>query len=177
MNMKKRFLIYLATLIIAFAFAVPRPASSDTDDKFSIDGWRINSDQTLIPATTSSTKIVVEKYTSINTNNTLATTETGHVIADYGGTTTNRYCSKHILPRAANGLIFTVTAAGVCSVTVDTVDTSDTIIKSISGTKLDAGDSLKSTGQSGDYLMVCGTAANEWSVCGQFGAWTDNGSN
>lgn len=125
-------------------------------------------------------KYPYERYTSANTNNTLLAAESGKVISDTGGgplTGGVGMCSKHILPTAAPGLEFTFVAATKCTMTVDTADTSDTIEYSISGTLLDAGDSIKSTAQAGDSVTVFSTVANKWQIKAMKGTWTDNSTN
>ena len=121
-----------------------------------------------------------ERYTSANTDNTLLSNESGKTIVDTGGGPLSGgvgMCSKHILPTAAPGLQFTFIAGTKCTMTVDTASTSDTIEYSISGTLLDAGDSVKSTGQSGDSITVFSTVANKWSIKDMKSTWTDNGTN
>ena len=122
-----------------------------------------------------------ENYTAANTANALALTECGKVITDTGsasGPTVNGQCSKHTLPRATPGCGFTfTTGAKNCRITVDTVDTSDTILYSISGTGLDAGDSIKAPSEAGDSVKLFSTVANKWSIEDMHGTWTDNGTN
>ena len=121
-----------------------------------------------------------ESYTTASTNNTLLAAESGKTITDFGGAsgpTASGACSKHILPRAAPGLQFSFATGSKCTMTVDTVDTSDTILYSISGTGLDAGDSIKSTGQAGDSVTVFSTEANKWQIKAMKATWTDNSTN
>ena len=175
----KKLLLALALLLITAngAFA---DCNRDTD-KFSNDQWCIDSSDTLIPTTSAGQKVIYETYSAPTANNTLATEETGKIITDIGNSTAptqaGKSCSKHILPRAAVGLTYTLIAGGRCTVTLDTVDTSDTILYSISGTGLDAGDSIKSTGQAGDSVTLTSTAANSWSIQQMKATWTDNGTN
>lgn len=121
-----------------------------------------------------------ERYTSANTPNTLIAAESGKTLSDTGGAsgpTASGFGSKHTLPRAAVGMEFTFTVASKSFITVDTVDASDTIEYSISGTGLDAGDSIKSAGQAGDAVTLFCTVANKWSIKDMKGVWTDNGTN
>lgn len=129
-------------------------------------------------------KYPYENYTTVNTNNTLISAESGKVLVDTGGSTdatgvctAGKGGSKHILPTAAPGLVFTFTAGSKCVMTVDTVDTNDRIRYTISGTALDGGDSIKSTGQAGDSVTLFSTVANMWDVVQMKGTWTDNGTN
>ena len=121
-----------------------------------------------------------EHYTTANTNNQLTAAESGKTITDTGGAsgpTAVGAGSKHILPRASVGLEFTLTVGALASSTLDTIDTSDTILYSITSTGLDAGDSIKSTGQAGDSVTVKCTSANTWSITAMKGTWTDNSTN
>lgn len=123
------------------------------------------------------------RYSTIPTaaqNVTLIAGQSGLVISDAGanaGPTQVSQCRKFTLPTAAPGLEFTFTAEAKCTITVDTADTNDTIMYSISGTGLDAGDSIKSTAQAGDSVTVFSTVANKWAIKQMKGVWTDNSSN
>lgn len=179
--MKKLLLVlalFMALVVPSGAFAAS--CAPDTD-KWTNDAWCINSQDTLIPTTSAGQQVIYETYTSENTNNVLTIHETGKVITDTGGAAgPTALCnggSKHILPTASPGLTYTLTVGSRCSVTLDTVDTGDTILYSISSTGLDAGDSIKSTGQAGDSVTVVSTAAHQWSITSMKGSWTDNSTN
>lgn len=184
-----RLLIALVCLmaVSAPAFAVTETTGTFGDQNSSLE-YRMNAtyDGTsgvVTFASDTGIKYPYERYTTANTNNTLLAAESGKVIVDTGGTTAglsmsaNSGCSKHILPTAAPGLEFTFTAGAKCFMTVDTTDTNDLIEYSISGTNLDAGDSIKSTGQAGDTVTLFSTVANKWSITAMKGTWTDNSTN
>lgn len=176
--MKKLFLA-LALLIVFPHGAFAASCDSNTD-KWNIGNFCVTTNDTFIPSTSAGQQVVTENYTSANTNNSLSATESGKFITDTGGgpgVGGVGSCSKHILPRAAAGLTYTITAGTECTVTVDTLDSSDLIRYSISGTELDAGDSIKSTGQAGDSVTVTSTVANKWSITNMKGTWTDNSTN
>jgi hypothetical protein len=120
-------------------------------------------------------------YTTVPTTVgvTLIAAQSGITISDTGGgsPTTVGSCRKFTLPTAAPGLEFTFTTGSKCTMTVDTADTNDTIMYSISGTGLDAGDSIKSTAQAGDSVTLFSTAANKWFVKQMKATWTDNSTN
>lgn len=175
--MKKLFLV-LALLILSTHGAFAASCTPDRD-KWNIGNWCVTSTDTLIPSSTSGQQVVYESYTSANVNNTLSITESGKVLTDMGGAsgpTVSGYGSKHILPKANVGLTYTITVGTKSTVTVDTVDTTDTILYSISGTGLDAGDSIKSTGQAGDSVTLTCTSAGLWSIQNMKATWTDNGT-
>lgn len=119
-------------------------------------------------------------YTAANTPVALTAAQSGLRITDMGGAagpTAAGSCSKWTLPTAAPGLEFTFSAGSKCSMTVDTVGTGDTILYSITGTGLDGGDSIKSTGQAGDSVTLFSTVANKWSIKAMKAVWTDNSTN
>lgn len=171
--MKKVLLLVAVALML---YASPALAVCADTDKFCVDEWRIDYQDTMIPTSSAGQKIIMNNYTTNTTPYSFATQETGVTVVDNIGT-------KFILPRADAGLRFTIvsgyntTSGRPVSTTVDTVDTSDIINYSISGTKLDAGDSVKSTGQAGDSVTLCGQAANQWAICGMKAVWTDNSTN
>lgn len=178
--MKKLFLaLVMLTCLANMAFAA---TCNPNTDKLTIGGVCITTNGTFIPDNSGGTQVVYEEFntSSVTTTNALTATESGKFITDMGGVsgpTLTGSCAKHILPRAAVGLTYTITAGSKCTVTVDTVDTSDTILYSISGTGLDAGDSIKSTGQAGDSVTVTSTAPNRWTISQMKATWTDNGTN
>lgn len=167
--------LFVLVALFAVFLMVGRVIAAD-DDKFNVGEWRIDSGGTLIPSTAAGSYIIYETYAG-GSNNTLLAAESGKVITDNG--LQNAVGAKHILPRAAVGLNYTICAGSPSIyVTVDTVDTSDTIRYSSVGVSLDAGDSLKSSGSAGDCLGVACTEANKWTVT-YMGPhfWTDNGTN
>lgn len=175
----KKLLLVLA-LITALPIGAFAATCNSDSDKFSSDQWCINSQDTLIPTASAGQQVIWERYTGSNTNNQLTADETGKVIVDVGsgaGISSPAGGSKHILPRAAVGLNYKICTGSKAVITVDTLDANDTIEVSIGGTVLDAGDSLKSTGQAGECLTVISTAANKWNAEMDPAVWTDNGSN
>lgn len=143
-------------------------------------GWALEGDSNITRIIPESYETPVETYTSANTANTLTAAETGKSLVDCGastcGPTLTASCSKHTLPTAVAGYEFSFSAGRKCSMTVD-VQSTDTILYSISGTGLDAGDSIKSTGQAGDSVTLYSPVANVWAIKAMKGTWTDNGTN
>lgn len=182
---RKLMLLLIAALLLSPAVAMAVETTATFGDQNSSGEYRIkaSNDGTsgyVTYASDTGIFLPYERYTSSNTNNTLLAAESGKVISDTGGgplTGGVGMCSKHILPTAAPGMEFSFVAATKCTMTVDTADTSDTIEYSISGTLLDAGDSIKSTGQSGDAVTVFSTVANKWQIKAMKGVWTDNSTN
>ena len=176
--------------MIAMLLLIPLAAQAETTATF---GDQNSSNEYRMKATYDGTSGVItfapdtgivypyERYTASNTNNTLIAAESGKTIVDTGGGGTFTYGSKHILPRAAPGLTYTLCsgARGSNGITIDidTVDTDDTIEVSISGTSLDGGDSLKNNGQAGECITVFSTVANKWTAIMSPAAWVDNGTN
>lgn len=110
---------------------------------------------------------------------TLTAAQSGTTITDTGGGTTRLAgsCRKFTLPTAVAGMSFSFAAGAFqCTMTVD-VQSTDTIQYSISSVGLDAGDSIKSTGQAGDSVTLFSTAANLWQVKSMKAVWTDNSTN
>lgn len=173
----KKLLLVLA-LITALPIGAFAASCEPNTDKWNIGAFCITSQDTLIPTTSAGQQVIYETTTTV-AENALSHNETGKVITDYGVRygTISAACSKHVLPRAAVGLEFTLIAGSKCTTTLDTVDANDTILYTISGTALDAGDSIKSTGQAGDSVTVTSTRANEWSIRQMKAVWTDNGTN
>lgn len=177
--MKKLFLIFMVLIgFSSLASAAATTATMGNQNSSGVYRLSTDSDGTFTYASDSSIAypyINVPSTTS-TVNYTLAATDSGKIIMDQGlGSSTGGH--KFILPRAAPGLIFTIVSAAKVSTTVDTVDTSDTIDYSISGTLLDAGDSIKSTAQAGDSVTLCSAVANRWSLCAMKAVWTDNSTN
>lgn len=108
---------------------------------------------------------------------TLTAAQTGAMIVDTGGfpPTGTGSCRKFTLPTAAPGMLFSFSTGSKCTMTVD-VQSADQILYSISGTGLDAGDSIKSTGQAGDAVTLFSPAAGTWAVKDMKAVWTDNGT-
>lgn len=176
----KKLLFALALLIISTqgAFAI---SCDPNTDKFNVGQWCITTSDTLVPTTSASSQVIYERYTTANTNNQLLESESGKFLVDTGGATgltpvAGNGGSKHILPRAKPGLTYTVCTGAKIVTTVDTLDTSDLIEASISGTNLDAGDSLKSTGQAGECATFTSTLAGRWNVIMNPAVWSDNGT-
>lgn len=186
--------IHLAILCVMLVFCASNAAQAQTYFSTTTGtlGSQNSSKDYAVTATNDGTSNVVRfasdtgitypyvNYTSANTADTLIAGQSGVTITDMGGAvgpTAAGYCSKHTLPRAAAGLQFSFSAGSKCFMTVDTVDASDTILYSISGTGLDAGDSIKSTGQAGDSVTLFSTAANQWQIKAMKATWTDNSTN
>jgi len=175
----KRALLLIAMLLLASP-AYATDVTATFGDKNSSGEYRMKADTDGVVTYASDTAIMLpyEHYTSANTANALALTECGKTIVDMGGAagpTALGAGSKHTLPRATPGCEFTFIVGSKSTITVDTVDASDTILYSISGTGLDAGDSIKSTGQAGDAVTVFSTVANKWGIKTMKAVWTDNG--
>lgn len=178
--MKKLVFLALALLsLVGFAHTGHAASCFGDTDKFSTAQWCINSQDTLIPTTSAGQQVITESFSSTS-NNLLLVDESGKTIVDMGGKTAPTQlggCMKHVLPRASAGLTFTIVTGVRCVVTVDTIDTDDTILWSTGGFGLDAGDSLKTTGDAGDFITVTSPAANKWAVTNFRGVLLDNGTN
>lgn len=111
--------------------------------------------------------IVYPYRVSTVTLDTVAATDSGKVLT--AALTTG---TKFILPSATPGLRFTFIAPNALYMTVDTVSTFDTIRY----LTLDGGDSLKSTGNTGDSVQLICNTANKWDIMNMFRTWTDNGT-
>lgn len=174
-------------LLVALLLLVGQPVFAETTATF---GDMNSSNEYRMKATYDGTSGVItfasdtgilypyENYTSANTANTVIAAESGKVITDTGGAagpTASGMGSKHTLPTAAPGMVYTFIVGTKSTVTVD-VQSGDTIQYSISGTGLDAGDSIKSTGQAGDAVTLFCTVANKWSIKDMKAVWTDNGT-
>lgn len=184
--MKKLFLALalLVMLLPNMAFAV---CNSNTD-AFDTDGWCIDANGQLTPKVNTESnvgnyggyQVPVYTLTTANTPTTLTAVQSGFVINDLGGVTSDTLTgsgSKFTLPRATIGLTYTLTVGSKSYATLDTLDTSDTFMYSISGTGFAMGDSMKSTGQAGDSVTVVCTKAGTWSVKDMHGTWTNNSTN
>lgn len=187
--MRNRLFLLLTLALFAFGSA-PAFASTETTATFGDQNasgeYRLKATYntatgrgTVAYASDTGILMPYENYSSPSANNTLTADESGVTITDMGGAagpTAAGSCSKHTLPRAAPGMVFSFATGSKCTMTVDTVDTSDQILYSISGTGLDGGDSIKSTGQAGDSVTLFSTVANKWQIRSMKSVWTDNGS-
>lgn len=217
--MKKLFLV-LALLILGSlssqgAYAACNYAnqvSGQPGDSFNTKGWCIDGYGVLTPhigrvtnsqdlSTVGAYRVPVSYDSIANTNVSFNSQQSGLVMVDSGGVTTDTlkgYGSKFILPGCNTGVLttgttptggllttqgmtFTLTVGSQSFSTLDTLNTSDTFMYSISGTGFQMGDSMKSTGQAGDSVtVVCSSGlANTgvWVVKDMHGAWTNNGTN
>jgi len=176
-------------LLVMFSSGAFATCNPDTD-KFDTKGWCIDTNGQLTPKATEVNgtadgyyggyQVPVYVNTAANTAVTILAKQSGTVFSDLGGVTSDTlsgYGSKYTLPRATVGLTYTLTVGSLSTATLDTLDTSDTFMYSISGTGLDMGDSIKSTGQAGDSVTVVCAKAGTWSIKSMKGTWTDNGTN
>lgn len=188
--MKKLFLV-LALLILSSIWTQGAFATCNSDtDKFNTSGWCIDKFGELTPQTiaTGGTQtanqggyqVPVVTVTAPTSAYSITSQQTGSVFADMGGVTSDTVAgaigSKYILPRAAVGLMYTFTVGAKETITVDTLDTSDKILYSPSGTSLQMGDSIKNPGQAGDAVTLVATRANRWSITNQNGSSSTSGS-
>lgn len=174
--------LYLAlALLILTANGAFAAACDPNTDKFGVDGWCVTTNNTLIPkAGYGGLQVPFLFYQPTGSNRSLAATESGMVITDSGGVTSDTLTgtgTKFVLPRAAVGLQYTLTVGSKTTSTLDTIDNSDTFLYSISGTGLGMGESIKSTGQAGDSVTVTCDKAGTWSIRDMHSAWTNNGAN
>lgn len=181
--MKKLFFaLALLFLTANGAFAATCDSNTDSSD---LNGWCINNVGTLIPKVlgtlnSGGNQSVYYNYTPQNAPRSFAATESGMVLSDSGGVTSDTltgFGSKFTLPRAAVGLTYTLSVGSKSTSTLDTIDTADTFLYSISGTGFQMGDSMKSTGQAGDSVTVVCTKAGQWTISQMHSAWTNNGVN
>ncbi len=188
----KKLLLVLALLIIGSfwsqgAYAV---CNSNTD-RWSVKGWCVDFQGQLTPQTGLSTnssdlasqggyQVPVVYLATANTPQTITAVKSGTVFTDSGGVTTDTltgFGSKWTLPRATVGLVYTIATGSISTITVDTLDTSDTFFFSTSGTGSQMGDSIKSPGQAGDAVTVVCTKAGTWTITSMdAAAWTRNGT-
>ena len=174
--MKKFLVLGLILLLPGSAMAVPKIEATLGGKDLTNNAYRVevtrdsaNDVGFLSFSQNTAVKYRYENYTS-SAANALSASESGTHIFDAKGV-------KHTLPRAAPGLIFTISSTVAQSITVDTVDTSDTIVWNSDGTALDAGDSLKSYKRAGESITVFSAVANKWVVISERGSWKDNGTN
>lgn len=183
--MRKFFSFILVALIMLLSMPAYSAVTTATmGDYNSSNVYRFTCDSDGICAFASDTGIrwPYRNYTSANTADTLTAAQTGTTTNDTGASTDGS-CntagwggSKHTLPTAVAGMSYSFSAGSKCYITVD-VQSADVIDYSISGTLLDAGDSIKSTGQSGDTVTLFSPVAGHWSIKSMKGTWTDNGTN
>lgn len=200
--MKKLWLVLALLILGSFAsqgaFAV---CNTDTD-KFDTKGWCIDNNGVLTPKALETNGTATGYYggsqsTIIVTTAagpgpiSLTAAESGSTIIDMGGVTSDTLAgsgNKYILPRAALGLKYIFTVGAKETITVDTLDLSDTFLYSPGGTGLQMGDSIKNPGQAGDTVTVTSGQANRWSITSQAGSssvggttidtlWLNNGTN
>lgn len=178
--MKKLFLIALFALILPCAsFAASLTATMGDQNASSI--YRIQCDTDGVCKFAQDTGIYYPYVTYTTSPTTvgvsLTAAQSGAFIVDTGGAapTATGSCRKFTLPTAVAGMEFGFETGSKCSMTVD-VQSTDQIQYSISGTGLDAGDSIKSTGQSGDSVILFSPAANTWAIKSMKAIWTDNGT-
>lgn len=179
--MKKLFLIaFFALFLPCVSFAASLTATLGDQNASSI--YRVQCDTDGVCKFAQDTGIYYP-YVSYTTSPTtvgvtLTASQSGTMIVDTGGggPTTTGSCRKFTLPTAVAGMEFGFSTGSKCSMTID-VQSTDTILYSISGTGLDAGDSIKSTGQAGDSVVLFSPAANTWAVKAMKATWTDNGTN
>lgn len=185
--MKKLF--FALALLIGFSSGAFATCDQNTD-KFSVKGWCIDTNGQLTPRATEVNgtadgyyggyQVPVYANTAANTAVAILAKQSGTVFSDLGGVTSDTltgFGSKFTLPRATVGLNYTLSVGSKSTATLDTLDTADTFMYSISGTGLDMGDSMKSTGQAGDSVSVVCTQAGKWSISSMKSVWTDNGTN
>jgi hypothetical protein len=187
--MKKKLALFL---LLVFGFASVASATrvnATFGDRNSSNKYRIQGDTDGVVKFASDTGVVYpyQTVTTLNLARLLVTADSGAVITDFGGNTPSAtvaaqgYGSKFFLPPGGDattlGTKYKISVGFKGSVTLDTYDTSDIILYSITGTVLDAGDSIKSTGQAGDSVTVECTAANTWSIVDMHGIWSDNSTN
>lgn len=183
----KKLLFALALLIMTSqgAFAVCNPDTDRQDNK----GWCIDTNGQWTPNLISINGVSTGLYGGyqvpvlnvlVPATTTLTATQSGYVISDSGGVTSDTLTgsgSKFILPRATVGLNYTLSVGSKSTSTLDTLDTADTFLYSISGTGQQMGDSIKSTGQAGDSVTVTCTKAGQWTITQMHSVWTNNGTN
>lgn len=186
--MKKFSYVLMALLMLLVLPNLSLATCNSDTDKFSSDQWCIDNEDTLIPTSSAGMRVVYEYYTDApTTSHVLATQETGKILVDMGGKSSpgdTGVGSKHVLPRAAAGLTYTFITGVKETITIDTVDTSDQIIYSALSTAdsnlytLNYGDSIKNTGDVGDFVILMSPVANKWIVINSGTShWSDNGTN
>ena len=183
----KKLLLALA-LLAMFSSRAFATCNEDTD-KFDTKGWCIDTYGTLTPkaiaaymngsgtAATQGGKQdpVIYTSTAYSTYDTLAAYQSGSVIIDNGGSTTNVAGAGHeyILPAAAKGLFFKFVVASASTITIDTLTTSDSILWTTLQT---AGYGLKNSSKTtADSIMLISPAAGYWAVKEFNGTWVTSG--
>jgi len=159
---------------------------SDTTFTFAPSDTLVLPKTVTVPAgsviTYGATSSVLAPYRIVTAaNDVIQTTDSGKYIVS-----TNQTGTKFWLPAAAPGLYFTIIGSGLKTsgmlaldyITVDVAAVNtDTILAAYSSITLDTGDSIKSSGQTGDSVCVMSTVAGYWNLCGQRGTWSDNSTN
>ena len=183
----KRIIKLSLTVICLIALAGYAHAAVNTatfGDMNSSNVYRMtaDSDGTITFASDTSLKIPYKSITSTTIDQWLVTTDSGRWIVDYGAsgmtiTDGTIVASGHKihLPPASVGMTYSISTGVKEYITVD-CDTTDVIQYSISGVGLNAGDSLKSSGNAGDAIQVYCPTAGKWIIWGIMGSWTDNGA-
>jgi hypothetical protein len=178
----KRLFIALTILLLLTGVTQAASLTATFGDKNSSNEYRVQADTDGIVTYASDTaiKYPYKSYTTYSTaGKQLVSTDSGKVVIDFGqATTTGKrgFGNKFILPPSSVGLEYTIVAGAYEYLTVDTYSTADTIL-GLAAVPLDAGDSLKSPGMTGDSITVICPYAGYWIIESMFGTFTDNGSN
>ena len=117
------------------------------------------------------------KYELIATNISIGVTQSGTTFAVRHGSTAAASLAATItvtLPTAAVGVEYTIVSAGDEYILVDPA-AADMIYYAVSNIPLDAGDSIKSPGTTGDSVTLICPVATKWAVKAMVGSWTDGG--
>lgn len=185
--MRKKFkaLAPLIALLIVFvfvglSFAVTREATFGFKNSSNVYRLTATRDTSGAYINVSPTGVGItpgyEVFTTAAATNNLDASDSGRrliaaEVAPAGG-------SHYILPQAIAGLEIELCTGTQVTATLDTHSTNDIINHTISGTALDAGDSLKSSGQAGDCIRVtCGSDTNWYITNMGAAAWSDNSTN
>lgn len=188
--MVKKFLLSLIAVCLMIGPVHAATVTATFGDMNSSSESRIKADTDGTVTYAADTSIVYPYKTynngSLSTTGpvSLAITDSGRTITDFGGKSAGSSVAgwglKYVLPACSSstlGATYSFATATKSTITVDTASTSDTIGYSISGTALDAGDSIKSTGQAGDAVTVVCAASGVWSITNMKATWTDNSTN
>ena len=164
-------------LAVGLSFAEVREfalGAKDSNNVYRLTGTRDTSGAYIsLPPTGVGWNPAYELFTTDAATNNLDPTDSGRRLID-----TTTFGSRYILPQAIAGIEIELCAGNQVTVTLDTHDTGDTINHSISGTLLNAGDALLSSGEAGDCIRVTSGSTDNWYVTGMGpNAWTDHGSN
>ena len=115
------------------------------------------------------------KYEYVVTNTTIGLTQSGTVFVVKQEADTSTKDVTFTLPSAAVGAEFTFISADNENIFVDPA-IADTIYYETSNVPLDAGDSMKSPGATGDSVTLFCPLANYWAIRTINGTWTDGGT-